>query len=298
MSTEAISPRYLDLDLWDNAQALEALYEAQLAAVAAVKPALPAIARAVDDALPRLQRDGRLIYAGAGTSGRVAVQDGAELEPTFAWPRERICFAMAGGAAALMHPVEGAEDSREDGAARIGELGVGAGDVAIGLAASGATPFVIGAIEAARNAGALTLGIADTPASRLLKLSDHPILLDTGAEPIAGSTRLGAGTAQKVALNLFSTLLMIRLGRVYRGLMVHMRPTNAKLRRRAEQMVMTITGCDNAAAANVLGKSQGDVKLAVLLASGVDETTATALLEKHNGNLRYAIADAAPTKPV
>jgi N-acetylmuramic acid 6-phosphate etherase len=298
MSTEEISPRYVDLELWDNAEALNALYEAQLAAVSAVGPALPAIARAVEEAAPRLQHDGRLIYAGAGTSGRIAVQDGAELAPTFAWPRERLGFAMAGGAAALLHAVEGAEDSIENGAARIQELGVGAGDVVIGLAASGATPFVIGAIEAARKAGALTIGLASTPASRLLELSDHPILLDSGAEPIAGSTRFKAGTAQKVALNLFSTLLMIRLGRVYRGLMVRMRPTNAKLRRRAEQMVMTITGCDNAAAANALAKAQGDVRLAALLASGVEETAAAGLLEKHGGNLRRAIADAAPAKPV
>jgi N-acetylmuramic acid 6-phosphate etherase len=294
MGTEDISPRYLDLDLWDNAEALEALYEGQLAAVAAVRAALPAIGAAVADAAPRLRRRGRLIYAGAGTSGRIAVQDGAELGPTFNWPRDRVAFAMAGGEAALLQAIENAEDSGAAGAARIKELGAGGDDVVIGLAASGATPFTVAAVEAAREAGALTLGVANTPGSRLLTASAHPILLDTGAEPVAGSTRLKAATAQKAALNLISTLIMVRLGKVYRGLMVHMRPTNEKLRRRAERMVMTITDCEAAAAAEALVKAQGDVKLAALLACGMEAERAAALLQKHDGNLRLAMAEAAP----
>lgn len=294
MATEDISPRYLDFDLWENVEALNALYEGQLAAVAAVSGALPAIAAAVEGALPRLRRSGRLIYAGAGTSGRIAVQDGAELGPTFNWPSERIAFAMAGGEAALLRAVENAEDSGAGGAARMAEIGVNAEDVVLGLAASGATPFTLAVIEAAHAAGALTVGVANTPNSPLLHACHHPILLDTGPEPIAGSTRLKAGTAQKVALNLFSTLAMVRLGRVYRGLMVHMRPTNEKLRRRAERMVMTITGRDSAEAAAAVAEAQGDVKLAALIACGLEMGAASALLRKHEGNLRFALAEATP----
>jgi N-acetylmuramic acid 6-phosphate etherase len=291
MTTEDINPRYVDLDLWDSLTALKAFHEDQMAAVAAVGPALPAIASAVEDAAPRLQRGGRLVYVGAGTSARIGVQDGAELFPTFNWPKEQVAFVIAGGEGALLQAIENAEDSAGDGAARMKEIGVGANDVVIGVAASGNTPFTVGAIKAVRDRGAMTVGISSNPGSQLLAASNHPILIETGAEPIAGSTRLKAGTAQKVALNLFSTLVMVRMGRVYRGLMVDMRPTNEKLRRRAAQMVVTITGCAPDAVASAVAKSSGDVKLAVLLARGVELDAARSLIEKHNGNLRAALAD-------
>lgn len=296
MSTEDSSPRYLDLDLWENTEALKALYEGQLAAVAAIGPALAAIAKAVDDAVPRLRRGGRLVYAGAGTSARIGVQDGAELAPTFDWPREQLAFVIAGGEGALLRAVENAEDSAADGAARMEEVGVGANDVVIGVAASGETPFTVAAIEAARRRGAMSIGIANNAGSALLKASDHPILLETGEEPIAGSTRLKAGTAQKVALNLFSTLVMVRLGRVYRGSMVNMRPTNDKLRRRAAKMVAAITGCAENVATAAFEKAGADVKLAVLLASGMEIGAASGLLRKHDGNLRLAMAEIAPSQ--
>lgn len=294
MTTEDLSPRYLDLDLWEPLEALKALYEGQLAAVAAVGPALPAIAAAVEAAASRLRNGGRLVYVGAGTSGRIGVQDGAELPPTFNWPRERLVFAMAGGDGALLQAVEGAEDSEAAGAARMEEIGVGAHDVVIGLAASGGTPFTVSAIRTARAAGALTVGVANNPGSRLLQASEHPVLVETGEEPVAGSTRLKAGTAQKVVLNLFSTLLMVRLGKVYRGRMVNMRPTNDKLRRRAVQMVVTITGCAEGVAADAVANSGGDVKLAVLLACGLPADAAQALLTKHGGSLRFAMAELGP----
>jgi N-acetylmuramic acid 6-phosphate etherase len=294
MSTEDVSPRYLDLDLWDNTKALKALYEAQLAAVESVGAVLPAIAAAVDDAAPRLRNGGRLVYVGAGTSARIGVQDGAELAPTFNWPQSQLAFVIAGGEGALLRAIENAEDSGADGAARIKEIGVGPNDVVIGLAASGNTPFTVSAMKAAKQRGAMTVGIANNQGSQLLTACDHPILLDTGAEPIAGSTRLKAGTAQKVMLNLFSTLTMIRLGKVYRGLMVHMRPTNEKLRRRAVEMVAMITGCTEEAARVAVTSAESDVKLAVLLASGVEKGAAKALLEKHEGNLRFAIAEIGP----
>lgn len=291
MSTEDINPRYADLDSWDNLRALKAFHEDQAAAVAAVAPALPAIAAAIDDAAPRLRRGGRLVYVGAGTSARIGVQDGAELFPTFNWPREQVAFVIAGGERALLQAIENAEDSAGDGAARIDELRVGSDDVVIGLAASGATPFTVGAVTAAKSHGAMTVGVACNASSSLLAASDHPILVETGAEPIAGSTRLKAGTAQKVVLNLFSTQLMVRLGRVYNGLMVDMRPTNEKLRRRAMHMVATLTGCTSDAAAAALGRTSGNVKLAVLVARGVGIEDARDLIERRQGNLRAALAD-------
>lgn len=292
MATEDINPRYADLDLWESLEGLRALHEEQAAAVEAVRPALPALAAAIDAAAPRLRRGGRLIYVGAGTSARIGVQDGAELLPTFNWPAEQVAFVIAGGERALLRAVENAEDSAEDGAAQIGKLGVGPDDVVIGVAASGATPFTVAAIKAARTNGALTIGIASNAGSPLLGASDHAVLIETGAEPVAGSTRLKAGTAQKVALNLFSTMTMVRLGKVYRGLMVHMRPTNEKLRRRAVRMVETLTGCEPDVAAKAFAESGGDVKLAVLLAHGVASDAAKALLERHAGNLRAALAEA------
>lgn len=293
MGTEDISTRYLDLDLWETEQGVRTLHEGQVEAVAAVGAAISAIAAAVDAAAPRLKRGGRLIYVGAGTSARIGVQDGAELFPTFSWPKDQVAFAIAGGEGALLQAVENAEDSASEGVARIIALGVGPNDVVIGIAASGNTPYTVAAVKEARARGALTLGIANNSA-QLLSVSQHPILVETGAEAVAGSTRMKAGTAQKIVLNLFSTMVMVRLGKVYRGLMVHMRPTNAKLRSRAAQMVVTITGCDDRAASDAMAAADGDVKLAVLLASGADKAAAGAALAKHDGNLRFALADITP----
>lgn len=293
MGTEDISARYIDLDLWATEQGVRALHEGQVEAVAAIGPAVPAIGAAVDAAAPRLKRGGRLIYVGAGTSARIGVQDGAELFPTFNWPKEQVAFAIAGGDGALLQAVENAEDSASNGVARIIELNVGQNDVVIGIAASGNTPYTVAAVKEARARGALTVGVANNNA-QLLSVSQYPILIETGAEAPAGSTRMKAGTAQKIVLNLFSTMVMVRLGKVYRGLMVHMRPTNAKLRNRAAQMVVTITGCDERTANDAMTKADGDVKLAVLLASGADLATANAVLSRHDGNLRFALAEITP----
>jgi N-acetylmuramic acid 6-phosphate etherase len=291
MSTEDISPRYLDLDTWSAGEQVAALHDGQVEAVAAVRPALAAIGLAVEAAAERLRQGGRIIYAGAGTSARIGVQDGAELLPTFSWPADRVAFVIAGGEAALLRAVENAEDSAEDGAQRIEVLGVGANDVVLGIAASGNTPFTVAAVKAARDLGALTIGIANNAGTQLLAASHHPVLIETGPEAIAGSTRLKAGTAQKVALNLFSTALMAQLGRVYRGMMVDMRPTNAKLRLRSEQMVAKIAGCAVEMAADALRKADGDIKAASLIALGLGVGEASALLAKHDGNLRRALAE-------
>lgn len=290
MSTEDVSPRYLDLDLWPAIDQAKAIWATQVDAVAAVEPALRALATAVEEAAARLRRGGRLIYCGAGTSARIGVQDGAELLPTFNWPSEKVAFVIAGGPEALLRAAENAEDSAEDGARQITALNVGANDVVIGIAASGNTPFTVAAVTAAKQRGAMTIGVANNPGSRLLAEADHPVLIETGAEIVAGSTRLKAGTAQKVALNIFSTAVMVQLGRVYRGLMVDMRPTNAKLRKRAEQMVVQLTGCDSSTAADAVARTGSEVKLAVLVVNGLAFDEAAALLERSGGNLRSALA--------
>src|SRR6266567_5677117 len=232
MLTEHISPRFVDLDSWSTSDMIEAMYDGQLVACAAVKPALPAINAAVDDAVSALKRGGRLVYVGAGTSGRIAIQDGAELRPTYDWPSDRVVFVMAGGMQALLESVEGAEDNEAKGAEAIAQAEVHQHDVVIAVAASGTTPFTVGALRAAGARGALTIAVANNRGAPLFELARHRILIETGTEVLAGSTRMQAGTAQKIVLNLISTAVMVKLGRVYRGLMVSMRASNAKLLRR------------------------------------------------------------------
>src|SRR5215468_10621331 len=257
MVTEKISPRYAELDSWSSDEMLAAMYEGQLTAAAAVRSALPAIAAAVDDAVVALRRGGRIVYVGAGTSGRIGVQDGTELPPTYNWPADRLVFAMAGGLGALVQSAEEAEDNEATGAHAIADAKVGADDVVIGIAASGTTPYTIGVLRAATAAGAVTIAVANNPGAPLFEVARHRILVDTGSEVIAGSTRMKAGTAQKIVLNLFSTAVMVRMGRVYRGLMVDMRATNAKLRRRAAAMVGEIVRCPERDAARYLEQADG-----------------------------------------
>ncbi len=294
MRTEAVSPRYAGLDTWPGAEALEALLESQLAAVAAVRPALPALEAAVEAAAARLGAGGRLAYAGAGTSGRIAVQDGVELTPTFRWPAERLVLLLAGGEAALTRAIEGAEDDAAAGAAAVDAAGLAAADVVLGLAASGGTRYTVAAIERARARGALTVGLANSPGAPLLAAAEHPVLLDTGPEAVAGSTRLKAGTAQKVALNLFSTLAMARLGRLYGGYMVDLLATNAKLAARSVAMLQSITGCAEPAARDALERCGGRVKPAVLVLRGLDPRAAEAALERAGGSLRAALEGLGP----
>jgi N-acetylmuramic acid 6-phosphate etherase len=289
MLTEEISPRYLDLDSWSSGEMIAAMYESQLAAAAAVRGALDAIAAAVDAAVPALRRGGRIVYVGAGTSGRIGVQDGTELTPTYDWPADRLVFAVAGGLRALVQSAEDAEDDEATGARAMMDAKISPNDVVIGIAASGTTPFTIGALRAATAAGAVTIALANNPGAPLFDVGRHKILVETGAEVIAGSTRMKAGTAQKIVLNLFSTAVMVELGRVYRGLMVDMRARNAKLRRRAELIVAKIVGCAASDAARFIEASDGEVKIAVLLGFGLGPTEAAKALERHEGNLREAI---------
>lgn len=286
MNTEAVSPRYKGLDTWPSTEVLEALIERQFVALAAVRAVHGLIAQAAEAAALRLQKGGRLAYAGAGTSGRIAVQDAAELPPTFGWPQERLVYLLAGGEQALLKAVEGAEDDRLAGeeAARA----LGPADVLVAIAASGRTPYTLGALETAKSQGALTVAIAHNPGSAMLEASHHPLLLDTGPEVIAGSTRLAAGTAQKVALNLFSTLTMVRLGRVYDNRMVEVELTNQKLVGRGVRMIQEICQASESEAQQALEQAGGRVSLAVLLLRGLELDTALKLLELHGG-LRKAM---------
>ncbi|WP_457636886.1 N-acetylmuramic acid 6-phosphate etherase, partial [Oceanithermus sp.] len=258
MRTEEIANRFKGLDTWPDSEILEAFLERQFSALATVKPALPQIEKAATEAARRLRSgDGRLIYAGAGTSGRLAVLDAVELPPTFGWPLDRLLYILAGGEAALTRSAEAAEDEVADAQRQVAEARVGSNDVLLGVAASGTTPFTVAAVEAARRAGALTIGVSNNPNTPLLEAAEIGILLETGPEVIAGSTRMAAGTAQKVALNLFSSLLMLRLGRVYSNLMVGVQTTNAKLVRRAAKIVAEISGRNLEEAGRALEQADG-----------------------------------------
>ena len=296
MSTESFNARYLDLDTWPAEDMVEAMLEGQFAAVAAVRARSAALARAAEAAAARLGDQGRLVYVGAGTSGRLAVQDGVELGPTFGWPRERLVFALAGGMQALSASVEDAEDDAEAGAAAMRDAGLGPADVVVALAASGITPFTVAAVAEARRLGVLTIGMANNEGAPLLAAAEHPVCLDTGGEVVAGSTRMKAGTAQKVALNVLSTAIMVRLGRVYRGLMVDMRVSNRKLRARGARMVAEVAGCGQEEAAAALDRAGGGIKLASLLALGLEAAEAEALLAASRGNLRRAL-ESLPRRP-
>lgn len=285
MPTEAADPRYREIDRWPTETAVEAMLEAQIAAIAALKSQTGAMAAAIDAAADRLRHGGRIAYAGAGTSGRIGVQDGVELTPTFNWPFERLAFLIAGGPAALTRTQEGAEDSREAALAAVAAEEIGPDDVLIGVAASGRTPYVIAALETARSAGALTIGISNNADTPVLTAAEHAILADTGSEVVAGSTRMKAGTAQKVTLNLISTGIMLRLGLVHHGLMVNMQVSNVKLRGRAVRMVATLAGVGEGRAEAALDAAGLDIKKAVLVARGLDAGAAEDRLAAAQGSL-------------
>ena len=290
MDTERPSPRYSGIDIWCPADILDAMIEAQFAAVAAVRTARPALEEAVLAIEQRLRDGGRLVYAGAGTSGRLAVQDGAELVPTFSWPKDRLLLLIAGGDEALLHSVEGAEDESEHAVGLVRRHAIDAADVLIAVAASGTTPFTLACLREAKSRGALTIGIANNRDTPLLAEAAHPVWLDTGAEPIAGSTRMKAGTAQRIALNLLSSLVMIRLGRVYQGLMVDLTAVNRKLVRRSERILTQLSGRSGKEVQDALRRANGNVKIALLLLEGCGVEEATRVLDRAGGQLRTAKA--------
>jgi N-acetylmuramic acid 6-phosphate etherase len=290
LKTELPSPEHSQLDLYPVDKLVDVLVDDQTDAVAAVRKAAPQIAEAVAAALPLIEAGGRLIYVGAGTSGRLGILDGVELNPTFSWPRTRALGLIAGGEQAMFAAVEGAEDDREQGERDLQALSPGPNDVVLLIAASGATPYVLGALDAARSAVALTIGFANNPDSPLAGAADIGITLDTGHEIVSGSTRMKAGTAQKIALNTFSTALMVRMNKVYGNLMVDLKASNAKLVKRAVNLTMIATGADATAARATLEQCGFHVKVAIVALSrntGIDQ--ARRLLELAGGSVRRAL---------
>jgi N-acetylmuramic acid 6-phosphate etherase len=297
MDTERASPRYSGIDLWEPSDILDAMVEGQMAAVAAVRAVLRPIEQAARAIEARLRDGGRLIYVGAGTSGRLAVQDGAELVPTFNWPADRLLLIMAGGKEALLQSAEGAEDEIGQALRVVQRHGISSPDVVIAVAASGTTPFTLACLREAKRRSALTIGIANNRDTPILEEADCAIPLDTGPEPIAGSTRMKAGTAQRVTLNLLSSLVMIRLGRVHEGLMVDVQAINAKLARRSENILHRLTGRPAEEVAAALHRANGSVKLAVLLLHGCSPHDAAHILERAGGRLRTALQHMGRSEP-
>lgn len=292
LKTESPSLEHTQLDEYAIDALVGAFTDDQLVAVNAVRAARGQIAAAVAAAVPRLERGGRLIYVGAGTSGRLGLLDSVELYPTFSWPHERAVALLAGGTQAVYQAAEGAEDNAEQGALDLDATAAGPNDVVIALAAAGTTPYTLGALRAARQAGALTIGIANNTDAPLTREAEIGITLDTGAELISGSTRLKAGTAQKITLNTFSSSVMVRLNKVYRNLMVDLKPTNAKLVRRAISLTMLATGADEATAKSTLERCGFQIKVAIIaIVRKTDVDTAKTRLEAAKGSVRLALAD-------
>lgn len=289
--TEEVHGKARGLDMRPPLDVLTTLAEAQVEAASAVRGALPAIAAASELAAGQLSSGGRLVYAAAGSSGLMALADALELPGTFGIPRERIVILFAGGAASLEDLAGGPEDDEALARADIASAKVGPDDCVIAVSASGSTPYALAALGAARASGARTIAIANNAEAPLFALSDVPVHLPTPPEVIAGSTRMGAGTAQKVALNLFSTLLAVRLGHVHDGYMVGVRPDNAKLKARAARIVAAIGGCAEGEARAFLEKAEGSVKTAVLMAAGAaDADAAGRILERAGRRLRPALS--------
>jgi N-acetylmuramic acid 6-phosphate etherase len=289
--TEAISPRYKGLDTWDDGEILCALWESQLSAISVIRSALPALGTAARATVEHLRAApaSRLIYAGMGTSGLLAVLDGMELSGTFGWPVDRLAFLMAGSDFAQLRIDGSAEDDAVSARRDVAKLAMTRNDVVIGVSASGKTPYTVAIMQEARAIGALAIGLANNPDTELLLASHVPVLLDTGAEVLAGSTRLAAGTAQRSALIMLSTLIMTRLGHVFDGHMVSLVADNSKLRERASRMVQSITGATPDAAAKALAETGHQVKAAVLVLLGLTAREAEQRLTASEGNLRRAI---------
>lgn len=290
LRTESPSEDHPDLDLYPTQDLLLTLVDDQQRAAQAVREATPMLALALEAAVPRIAAGGRLVYVGAGTSGRLGLLDSVELSPTFSWPHDRALALLAGGRPAVFEAVEGAEDDEAQGAVDVRLAQVGEDDVVLLVAASGHTPYVLGALQAARDAGALTIGLSCNAGAPVALKAHFGVVLDTGPERISGSTRLKAGTAQKIALNSFSTALMVRLHKVYGHLMVDLRATNAKLRRRALALTRHATGADEIAAERALRDSGFRVKVAiVMLETGLDVSRAEARLAAGDGSVRAAL---------
>ncbi|GGB31996.1 N-acetylmuramic acid 6-phosphate etherase [Flexivirga endophytica] len=290
LTTEARNPRSADLDVMDTRQMLELMNDEDRTVAVAVRDALPEITEAVDLIAASLRSGGRLIYVGAGTSGRLGLLDAVECPPTFDTDADQVTALLAGGQWAFVEAVEGAEDDMSTAATDVDGLEVGPDDTVVGIAASGRTPYVIGGLRRARERGAQTVALACNRGSLIGKEAEVAIEVATGPEVLTGSTRLKAGTAQKMVCNMLSTAAMVRIGKTYGNFMVDMRPTNAKLVDRARRIVAAATESDEQTAADALTAAGGRTKVAVvMLLAGVDATRAEQLLEKGSGSVSAAI---------
>ncbi len=288
LDTEGRLPAARDVDLMSTLDQVDLMSSQDRVAVSAVAAARSQLANAIDAAAERLRRGGRLIELGAGTPGRLAVLDAVECGPTFG-ADDRVVAVLAGGSEALRHAVESSEDDFDLGVADVRRLDAGPDDVVVAVSASGRTPYVLGAVEVAREAGALTIAVVNNPGSALASICDLAVEVLTGPEVISGSTRLKAGTAQKLVLNTLSTLVMVRLGRTYGDLMVDVRASNAKLRRRAQRIVAEATGASAEQVYAALDAAGGEAKVAiVMLLAGVDADSARERLIAVDGHIRAA----------
>ncbi|MEU6781670.1 N-acetylmuramic acid 6-phosphate etherase [Nonomuraea angiospora] len=291
LSTEQSDPRYSQIDRLPTEQIARLMNQADAAVPAAVAVAIPAISAAIDAISARMAEGGRLLYVGAGTSGRLAVLDASECPPTFGTDPSLVQGIIAGGPEALTRSVEGAEDDAEAGAAALKDLEVGPLDSVVGVSASGRAPFVLGALAEAASRGALTVGLSCNDGAPLSAAAEHAIEVVVGPEVVTGSTRLKAGTAQKLVLNMISTVSMVKLGRTYGNKMIEMSAMNNKLAGRALRMVSDITGADPETAETALDAAGGQAKIAVLMIQhGLDAEGARALLESHGERLSDALS--------
>ncbi|MGW0364302.1 N-acetylmuramic acid 6-phosphate etherase [Streptomyces sp. NPDC002990] len=298
LTTEAFRPELAGIDQLPTLDIARIMNAEDATVPAAVAGQLPGIAAAIDAIAPRMARGGRLVYAGAGTAGRMGVLDASECPPTFNTDPAAVVGLIAGGPSAMVQAVEGAEDSAELAARDLTALALTTDDTVVGISASGRTPYAIGAVEFARTRGALTVGLSCNAGSALAAAAEHGIEVVVGPELITGSTRLKAGTAQKLVLNLISTITMIRLGKTYGNLMVDMRSSNEKLRARARRIVALATGASDEEIEAALTATGGEVKHAVLvILGGVDGPQAAELLDAAQGHLRAALARALAEAP-
>ena len=288
--TEQRNPNSMHVDSLSALEIVQLMNEEDKQVPLAIEKCLPQIAQAVECIVAAFQQGGRLVYIGAGTSGRLGVLDASECPPTFGVSPEMVKGIIAGGERALRHPIEGAEDSKAQAVADLQTIQFSSKDVLVGIAASGRTPYVIGALEYAESLGSVTVSIASNPNSAMANIVDIAIDTVVGAEVLTGSSRLKSGTAQKLVLNMLTTASMILMGKCYQNLMVDVQASNEKLKARAIRIVMQATDCDKALAEETLKQADQNAKLAIMMIlSGLDRAQAEALLEKHQGKLQLAL---------
>ncbi|WGE89234.1 N-acetylmuramic acid 6-phosphate etherase [Actinobacillus arthritidis] len=291
MLTEQRNPNSMNIDQLSALELVKVINHEDKQVPLAVEKCLPKIAQAVEKIVQAFQNGGRLVYIGAGTSGRLGVLDASECPPTYGVSPEMVVGIIAGGERALRHPIEGAEDNTERGKVDLQAVNFSPKDVLVGIAASGRTPYVIGALEYAKSLGAITVSIASNPNSAMAQIAEIAIDTVVGAEVLTGSSRMKSGTAQKLVLNMLTTASMVMIGKCYSNLMVDVQASNEKLKARAIKIVMEATECDRTVAENALNIAENNAKLAIMMIlSDSDKATAEQLLSEHQGKLRQALA--------